>query len=243
MSKLRIELRVVAIYLSLVLMSMPLCADRILVIGDSLAEPTAAALQLVMMEKDHTDIIVQTTPYLGFASEMSSTAGLNTLTNWLNTWPDISIVHLSLGANDMGMVWTPAMAGTAQEANLLTVIMQDINTIADHIFMIRPDVKILWSSYDFFRPLTTATPAENNAIYLAMAERSEQLVVARNDGMSYLNLYGLFQVTYGFDGIRHTEFDPNPPIPAGDPSLPNPGLPSPYFPYQGDVSHPTPGGY
>ena len=235
--------RVAAVCLALLLGSTTLHAARILVIGDSWAEPTAAALQQVLTENEHADIIVESTPYWGYAYQLSSPEGLDRISSWLDAWPDTNFVHLSIGANDMGESWTPAMAGTEQEARLLTVIMQDVETIVDHIFAIRPDVQILWSSYDFFRPLRNRTPAEMNAIYIAMAERSAQLAISRQPGLTFVDLYGLFQVTYGFDGIKHTPYDPTSPIPAGDPSLPDSNLPSPYKPYQGDPSHPTPAGF
>jgi lysophospholipase L1-like esterase len=230
-------------FLALLLASTPLQAARILVIGDSWAEPTAAALQQVLTENEHPDIIVESTPYWGYAYQLSSPAGLDKISAWFNLWPDTNIVHLSIGANDMGESWTPAMAGTQQEARLLTEIMRDVETIVDHIFAIRPDVHILWSSYDFFRPLRNTTPSENNAIYIAMAERAAQLALTRQPGLTFVDLYGLFQVSFGFDGIKHTAFDPTSPIPPGDPSLPDPNLPSPYKPYQGDPSHPTPAGF
>ena len=190
--------RVAVAYLALLLGATPLHAARILVIGDSWAEPTAAALQQVLTENEHADVIVESTPYWGYAYQLSSPEGLDMISTWLDAWPDTNIVHLSIGANDMGESWTPAMAGTQQEANLLTVIMQDVETIVDHIFTIRPDVQILWSSYDFFRPLRNRTPAEMNAIYIAMAERSAQLAMTRQPGLTFVDLYGLFQVTLRF---------------------------------------------
>jgi hypothetical protein len=229
--------------LLLLLTSTALQAARILVIGDSWAIPTARALQGVVDENGHTNTIVQITPYWGYASELASDAGLATISSWLEKWPDTRIIHLSTGANDMGRTWEPSMAGTLQEDQLLTQIMNDVETVVDHINSIRPDIRILWSSYDYFRRINRQSPAETNGIYHAMAARSENFVLSREPRMTYMNLYGLFQVTYGFDGVVRESFDPSHPIPPGDPSLPDSNLPSPWEPYGGDRSHPTPRGF
>lgn len=234
---------IVAICLLLSLTPVPLQAARILVIGDSWARPTAQALRQVLDENGHTNIAVKVTPFKGYAWELALESGLETISAWLDEWPDTKIIHLSSGANDMGRTWTPSMAGTQQENQLLTLIMNNVETITDHILQVRPDIRILWSSYDYFRRINEQTPAETNGIYLAMAERSEQLVLDRKPQITYLNLYGLFQVTYGFDGVRHDTFDPAYPIPPGDPSLPDSNLPSPWEAYKDNPSHPTPDAY
>ena len=170
---------IVAICLLLSLTPVPLQAARILVIGDSWARPTAQALRQVLDENGHTNIAVKVTPFKGYAWELALESGLETISAWLDEWPDTKIIHLSSGANDMGRIWTPSMAGTQQESQLLTQIMNDVETVADHISLIRPDIRILWSSYDYFRRINEQAPAETNGIYLAMANRSEQLVQDR----------------------------------------------------------------
>jgi len=232
-----------ALCILLLLGSSPLQADRILVIGDSWASPTATALQQVVTENGYPNTIVQITPYWGYASELASPDGLATISAWLDDWPDTTIIHLSTGANDMGLGWNPSLAGTEQEANMLTGVMQNVETVVDHIFSLRPDIRILWSSYDYFRRMQEWTPAETNGMYIEMARRSEQLVMTKKPRMTYLNLYGHFQVTYGFDGVRRDFFDPPYPIPPGDPSLPDSNLLSPYGPYLVNPSHPTAEGY
>jgi len=220
----------IAAFLVLLLGSTAVHADRILVIGDSWAEPIGNQLQIVLTENEHSDIIVETTPIIYSAVQLKDANGLNAISSWLNTWPDITIVHLSVGANDWLSTWTPAMIGTQEEADLFARIVGWVGTIVDYILSIRPDVQIVWSSYDFFRPHHLGTPAEINAVQITMAELAAELARIK-PGLSFVNLNGVLQVTYGFDGIQHTQFDPSFPIPPGDPSLPDPYLPSPLEPF------------
>ena len=195
----------IATFLVLLLGSTALHAERILVIGDSWAQPIGNQLRIVLAANEHTDIIVQLTLQWGTASSLSSSAGLAAITSWLNAWPDANIVHLSIGGNDWAWEsgWTPDLAGTQEEADLLAAIMVDVETIADHIFSIRPGAQIMWSSYDFFRPNDLGTPTEVNTAHIKMAELGAQLAMTK-PGLSFVDLFGTLQVTYGFDGIQHT---------------------------------------
>jgi len=235
----------VATFLALLLGSTALHADRILVIGDSWAQPIGHQLGIVLAANEHTDIIVELTPRWGTASSLSSPEGLAAITSWLNTWPDANIVHLSIGGNDWEWEggWTPDLAGTQEEAGLFTTVVGNVETIADHIFLIRPGAQIMWSSYDFFRPNTLGTPTEVNTAHIKMAELGAQLAMTK-PGLSFVDLFGTLQLTYGFDGVQYTEFDPDHVIPPGDPSLPDPILPSPSEPFlPGDPYHLKATGY
>jgi hypothetical protein len=233
----------IATFLALLLGSTALHADRILAIGDSWAEPIGDQLRIVLAENEHTDIIVQATPFWGRAKRLSSPNGLDAIAKWLDDWPDTIIMYLSIGGNDWTAQWTPALIGTQEEVDLFTEIVGDVETIVDHIFSIRPDVQILWPSYDFTRPFDLGTPTEINAVQIQMAELAMQLAMAKS-GLNFVDLMGTLQVTYGFDGIQHTPFDPSSPIPAGDPSLPDSTLPSPYEAFNpGDWAHPNTAGY
>jgi hypothetical protein len=60
--------------------------------------------------------------------------------------------------------------------------------------------------------------------------------------LTYIDFSGLMQVTYGFDGVQYTIYDPAAPIPPGDPSLPDPTLPGPEAAFI-DAIHLTADGY
>lgn len=233
---------VTALFLVALLGSTGLCADRILVIGDSWAEPIGKNLQVVLTENEHTDIVVQTTPIVYRAEGLALPEKIGRISTWLDDWPDTIIVHLSIGGNDWNS-WTPDMAGTQEEADLFAAIVENVEAIADYIFSIRPDVQIVWSSYDFTRPNDQGTPTELNALTIKMAELATQLAMTK-PGLSFADIVGTLQVKFGFDGVQYTEFDPPYVIPPGDPSLPDPTLPSPYQLFPRDApSHPTGTGY
>ena len=129
-----------------------------------------------------------------------------------------------------------------QEAALFDAIVADVETIVDHVLTLRPGAKILWSSYDYPRPLPLGTPAEVNAASARFAPLASALAGAVGAGLSYGDFSGLMQLSFGFDGVQYTAFDPPFPIPPGDPSLPDPNLPSPNAAYA-DSIHLTAAGY
>ena len=223
---------------------MPLHADRILVIGDSWAEPVGNRLQMILTENGHTNITVQTTPIVYTASGLASPEKIGRISTWLEEWPDTSIVHLSIGGNDWND-WTSNMADTQREAELFAEIVANVETIVDYIFSIRPDVRIAWSSYDFGRPdERMGTPTELNSAEMRRDDLAEQLAMTK-PGLSYVNIMGTLQIKFGFDGFQYTEYDPPYVIPPGDPSLPDRTLPSPYkaFNNPGAPLHPNSMGY
>lgn len=228
----------------------PLRASQVLVFGDSWAEGIVPALRSVFANHGYADVTVEETEFWGLAARLSSAEGLEYIAEELGQRPDIDIVHLSIGHNDVHCVlvndqctfnWNPAMAGTAAEDEILDTIIADTETIVDHIQSIRPEVKIFIQSYDYMRPRDNipqrGTPTENNAVHTKWADRAAELA-ARKPKLTFLNLMGLMQSTYGFDGITHTPYDPTTPIPAGDPSLPDPTLPSPSDAFR-DITHLT----
>jgi hypothetical protein len=234
----------IAAILVLLLGSTSIHADRILVIGDSGAAPLAAELQIVLHENGHTDITVDATPYIGTSSHMRTTARLNDITEWLDERLDVIVVQINIGGNDWSNSdWTPSWANTASERSLIEGIIQNVEIVVDHIFSLRPDIQILWKSFEFPRPISRGTPVEINNFQITMDKQRAQFA-ATKPGLSFVDVKGTLQVAYGFDGVQHTQFDPSFVIPPGDPSLPDPGFPSPYEAFlPGDLWHKTPEGY
>jgi len=246
----------IASTLALLIASAPLHATEILIFGDSWGEPMVHALDTVFNANGHTDVTVEVTPFWGLAARLSSSEGLNFITEELNQRPDVDIVHLSIGINDLHCLlvnsscninWNPTMAGTQAEADILATIMADVETIVDHIIAIRPDIKIFWAGGDYTRPRVPleqfGSPAEHNTLHNKEAELAQQLASNKPE-LTFLMLPGLLQVTYGFDGIQYTPWDPSSPIPPGDPSLPDANLPSPDAAfYRTNNVHPTRAGY
>lgn len=231
-------------------------ASQIVIFGDSWAEPMAPALTAVLTDHGHGDVSVGSTEFWGLAARLSQAEGLAFITEELNRNPDVEVVHLSIGHNDVHCLlvnatcttnWEPSMAGSSAETNILNNIIADTETIVDHISSTLPEVKIFLQSYDYMRPKndifipTKGTPTEHNAVHTKWAEKAQQLA-DRKPALSFLNLMGLMQTTFGFDGHSYTPWDPVVVIPAGDPSLPDPTLPSPYKAFW-DITHMTTEGY
>jgi len=225
------------------LASTPLCADRILVIGDSGAEPFAAVFSAILLENGHSNITVDATPFIRDAKQMRTLASLEDIATWLDERPDVIVVHMSIGGNDwVYSGWRPSWADSAAERDLIARIIQQVEIVVDHIFSLRPDIQILWQGGDFPRPYSQGTPAEINTFLITFAEQKAQFAATR-PGLNFVDTLGTLQVTYGFDGVQHTPYDPGFVIPPGDPSLPDPGFPSPYEPFiPNEPFHKTPEG-
>jgi len=240
----RYRIPAIATLLALLLGSTSLQADRILVIGDSGAAPLVPELQAILNENGHTDITVDATPFIATASRMRTRDVLDDISTWLDERPDVTVVQINIGGNDWGgSDWTPFWAGTAKERSLIAGIIRNVEVVVDHIFSQRPDIQILWKSFEFPRPYQRGTPVQINTFLITMDEQRAQFA-ATKPGLSFVDVKGTLQVAYGFDGVQHTKFDPGFIIPPGDPSLPDPGLPSPYEPFiPNEPFHKTPEGY
>jgi hypothetical protein len=234
----------IAAILVLLLGSTSIHADRIMVIGDSGAEPFAAALPTVLHENGHSDITVDVTPFIRDAKQMRTRASLDDIATWLDERPDVIVVHMSIGGNDwVYSGWRPFWADTPEERSLIAGIIRNVEIVVDHILSLRPDIQILWQAGDFPRPYSQGTPAEINTFLITFAEQKAQFAATR-PGLNFVDTLGTLQVTYGFDGVQHTPFDPGFVIPPGDPSLPDPGFPSPFEAFiPNEPFHKTPEGY
>jgi len=204
----------------------PVQAARILVIGDSWGVAAEPSLQQVLSNNGSTDSVAGIAVGGETAENINTPEWLQQITTALAENPDAEFVHLSLGGNDFLGNWTSFMP-PAQEEQLIADILEDISAIVDHILGQRPEIRIFWSSYDFPRPLIIGEPVDVNHASLRFSAQAQALADARGDSLSYGDFNGLTQVEYGFDGVQTSPFDPAFPIPAGDPSLPDPQYPSP----------------
>ena len=236
---------VILTFLVLLLSSTPLFAKQILVISDSWSKGVALGLRVVLKENGYTDISVDGRQNKGSAEGLSSPSGLNYIYSLIG--PDTIIVHLQTGGNDwLASGWTSDWSSQAGD-DLIQSIIADVETVVDYIRWLRPDIQVLWSSYDYLRPVNTytyrGTPTEVNGFWRKWAEKAAQFASSK-PGLSFVDVNGTLQVAYGFDGIQHTEYDPGYVIPPGDPSLPDPKLPSPFKPFlPNDFVELNPGGY
>jgi lysophospholipase L1-like esterase len=221
--------RMLALVVALVAAAAPAAASRIVVFGDSWAVPAAGALQQVLNSEGIPETVYNAGVVGQTAAFLSSPTGLASISTALAANPDADLIHLSIGGNDL-------FAGTA-----LATIVGDAEAIVDHILSLRPGASILWSSYDYPRPVPGFTPAEVNAVEIQFGVLAQALA-ASTPGLTFGDFLGLMQTSYGFDGVQYTPYDPAVPIAPGDPSLPNSALPGPYAAYA-DTIHLTPQGY
>jgi hypothetical protein len=192
-------------------------------------------------EHGHPDDTVRLTPFWPDACSLMSAEGLDFVSSWLESYPDTDVVHFSLGGNDILNRWTPAQAGSGAEDALVDQIVGCMEVVFDHISSVQPGADIVWSSYDYLRPIELGSPPQINGVLDKLAEAAARFADIERPRVHTVDIVGTLQTTYGFDGLQYTSFDPPHAIPPGDPSLPDPSLPSPYeaFP-SNDPTHPVP---
>lgn len=218
-------------------------AKEIIVMGDSWAEPIGRALQEVLLENQTEEITVHTTPYWGGPRNLDSPEGRAAISEWLETWPDANLIYMMMGQNNWLCCWNTSMIGTQEESELFLSIVTHTEAVVDYMLTIRPGLQIVWTSGEYYRPHQKGTPTQLNANHDRLAELAAEFSQGRSE-LTFLNWNGLFQVTYGFDGVQYTPYDPATAIPPHDPSLPDTTLPSPYQAYPPErPAHPTGGGY
>ena len=227
------------------------CAEGILVIGDSWAKPIVSPLQEVLAEHGHAELNVVFLDSVTWAKDLAKPYYLSPVLNWLSDHPDTNFVHITIGSNDWewgnngasGTYWLPSWAGTPKEVEMCSKITGWIETAVDQILSVRPGIQVVWTGYDFFRPLDVGTPAQRNATLIMCADMAKEIARSK-PGLAYVDTNGLLQIKYGFDGLQHPQYAPAAPIPPGDPTLPDPNLPSPITPFRADDRyHLTPEGF
>jgi hypothetical protein len=222
----------------LLMTSAPLQAARILVIGDSWGVAAEPALEQVLIDNGSSETVASIAVGGETAENINTPEWLQKITTALQNNPDADFVHLSLAGNDVLGTWTSSFT-QAEEDQLFDDVIEDITAIVDHILDQRPSIRIYWSSYDFPRPLlTVGDPIDVNNVSMRISVLAQALADSKGDSLSYGDFNGLTQVEYGFDGVQTSFFDPDFPIPAGDPSLPDPQYPGP-APAYADLIHLT----
>jgi hypothetical protein len=88
------------------------------------------------------------------AADMVTASGLAEIKSDLNVNPDARVVRLIIGGNDFLRNWNSSMSPTAEQA-LFNAIIGDIETIANHIAAVRPDVETFHMGDEFPRPVRT----------------------------------------------------------------------------------------
>jgi lysophospholipase L1-like esterase len=224
----------------------PVRAAEILVVGDSWAEPIGYQLRAELAERGHAHSNVWLTNRWGKACTLVSPEGLDQVSAWIGQYPELDFVHFSLGGNDLLDNWVPE-AGLEAEDELVDEIAACMEGIFDHVLSIRADIQLVWSSYDYLRPIIggpwpwagSVTPQQVNRVLDKLAKAAARLAATKGPNIHTVDIIGTLQTTYGFDGVQHSDYDPPYPIPADDPSLPDPQWPSPSQAFNwNDPTHP-----
>jgi len=204
----------------------------VIVFGDSWANRLSLPLAQTIADQGHPEIVLLNEGIEGArADELSSSdpsIGLPSITAALLANPDVKIVHLSIGGNDLfdGILF---INNQSIVNSLLNRVVGDTEDIVRHIQSMRPDVEIYHTGYDFLRPILFFSPARVNEVMLDLDSRLRALADTI-PGYTYEGYYGFAQVTYGIPELG---------IPPGDPSLPRIDLPSPQSTFIDEI-HYTP---
>ncbi len=145
------------------------------------------------------------------AADMVTPSGLVELTGDLLANPDAKVVQLIIGGNDFlnrTSGWNSSLTTAAEQA-LFDSIIDDVETIADHIATIRPDVETFHMGYEYPQPLPLGSVQEVNQAILTLSAMQESIVAPN---YNYIEFYGLTQKAFGFNG--------NPPDGTSDPNFP-----------------------
>jgi hypothetical protein len=207
----------------------------IVVFGDSWSNRLSAPLQQAITNDGNTSITVLNAAFEGERADGLSSSdpaiGLPYITATLAANPDANLVHLSIGGNDLfdGILF---INFDAIVNSLLDRIVDDTETIVNHILAQRPGIEVYHSGYDFLQPIPLTSVSRVNEILLRLDTRLTNLAAA-TPGYTYQGYYGWAQVNFGYPDLG---------LPPGDPSLPDPNLPSPSFTFV-DQIHYTPAVY
>lgn len=220
---------------------------RVVTIGDSWAFLVAPSLQ-TSMNAFHPGVVVANQSY-GGGTAANFAGSLNDITNRvLSAGPDADIVWLSAGGNDMlagigGGGWY-AQLDPGQRTALYNTIGQNVQTVANHILSIRPDIQVVIEGYDYLNVwdgtdqstlafartnlgigksgiplLDLAQNADLNQAFRDVESRKQAI----GDGSSrihYINNMGFLNTTTGYSGYFGNVPGGNPYPPEVYPALP-----------------------
>lgn len=203
----------------------PVLGTRVLLVGDSwtqamwndqtLGDVFADNGFAGVYEKGDVTAISGTT-----ASWWALPGSLQLITNELTTNPDIDMVHLSMGGNDVlagqsNGGWYKGMGEPAEEA-LWDTIQDNVETVVQHILGVRPTIHIVIASYDYinfwdtlnvpanqlmWNNLGQPTPRELNDALIQEGDHMHELAIAYGERLTYVNNWGLMHREYGYNEV------------------------------------------
>ncbi len=160
---------------------------------------------------------------------------LNLLTNELNRFPNIDVVVITLGGNDilrgtkgvdpnnynravrLSHCFDNDPAGEPWDSLEQCIewmgesLEQQIGQVVDHILAVRPDIRVALLSYDYAaREPDEGYTIEDQHLAFLEVEMSKRNIALNNDRVEYVNNFGLMQYLYGIpeEGIEPGEVPP-----------------------------------
>jgi len=159
----------------------------IITIGDSWAFLTAASAQT--MSNTFLGGVPVYNESFGGGTAAQHAADLPGITARINAHPDADVVWLSSGGNDMllGAAGGGFYRGNPNNGAVYAAIAANVNTIANHILSLRPDIQIVIAGYDYLNVFDFGSGGNNVALNLGVIKSGNIFVDAAqnqelNDG-------------------------------------------------------------
>jgi len=139
-------------------LSMAQCSEnvlkRVLLVGDSWASfmNIDATFENVFKKWGHSNYTYTSNATIAFNGAVSDdfldSSRLAAIRNELLQNPEIDIVHLSIGGNDVLGDWNVSFS-PAQTDSLMYLVYNKVSSIIDSIKLMKPGLRIVWSGYVF----------------------------------------------------------------------------------------------
>ncbi|MCX5759144.1 MAG: hypothetical protein NTU83_11680, partial [Candidatus Hydrogenedentes bacterium] len=165
------------------------------------------------------------------ASDFVKPENLKRITDELERFPSIDIVHLIIGGNDFLNVVAQgkniAMYSPEERARFWDAIQADVQTIVNHCLAQRPGMRVLISDYDYLDATKAeavyshfnfggASPRQLNDAFVELGRR-KLAIAQRTKGCYYVSNWGALQCAFDYPRT----------------GLPMPGTAPDYTPYAG----------
>lgn len=196
--------------------------SKVMLIGDSWAffMSVDGTINTVFDQWGHSDIEFYTNPILAEngaeTTDFLQADKQNEIESQLLNRPEVDVVHLSIGGNDVLGSWNVNFTQT-QTDSLKLQVKDSLVAVIDFIKSVRPDVKILWSGYvypnfeevisDFLIPSEhpfygtweSMEFPDNETINLLLNDFSTDIKnhYASDTTVDFVNVTGLMQYTFG----------------------------------------------
>lgn len=152
------------------------------------------------------------------ASDWASPPYLERITEELEAYPTLDIVHLSIGGNDFLQA---APSSPLDALGILLRILEDTRTVVEHIESVRPEARIAYAVYDY------VLAGDGFAFELGTLARAVRFQARAHPNVFLLNQLGVLHHEFGYPGAFEPGERPLPggypryrPFLGGDPSFP-----------------------